>query len=126
VSTPLPECAPDEAVQYLDDGAPTLLARWGRRVALVTVATKQARFRVVYETAGQAATAYANRAVYRDDCLAPAPGDVIHVRREGVITVATVTAGTSQTGWTVRASEGRESPLRLWGNFIWISRAVTR
>jgi hypothetical protein len=125
VSTPLPECAPDEAVQYLDDGAPTLLARWGRRVALVTVATKQARFRVVYETAGQAATVYANRAVYRDDNLAPAPGDVIHVRREGVITVATVTAGTSQTGWTVQASEGRESPLRLWGNFTWISRVVS-
>lgn len=116
----------DEHTEFDDpaSGKVLHLRRCGDRV---TVKTKNGRvlFGLEYETTEQAAAAYANRAVGHDENLAPAAGDVIHVRQEGVITVATVTAGTSQTGWTVQASEGRESPLRLWDNFRWISRVVS-
>lgn len=127
MSAILPAGDPDEVAQYLDrqdNNNMTLLARYGKYLTVRRVSTGEVRFTSDHGSPEAAALAYANWAVGRDDDLAPQSGDVVWIAREGTYQITALESGSSVTGWTVRV-DGRYRPLRLWGNFRWITRAVS-
>lgn len=122
--------SPDESAEFLDPG--TILARVGCRVLIYETDTGAIRLDCLWDSPGRAAAAYAN---YRcdEDALDPRTGDVIEVpgpRDTATYRVEAVSAGCSDTGWTMNVvrvrqdgSDGEPRAVRLNPNsFTWLSR----